>query len=531
MPTNKIPNVEILESLENFVNRNIPNKGSDVNHEQSFDALAKLEGKSTVAPFDVWNRNGQYTLVDGRFSEYRWAVKNKVQISFTEHTFKDLRSARVFMIQTLLKKPNLSQGLRLLAAQSLKEDFKAIAKAQQGKRTDLKQGGNENFQKFHTNVAIAKLAKVSPATATHFFKIQRNGAKAFGEPQAKIYIDEICSEITSIGAVYRKLEEAEGKEKAKGDYTTGELESKASNTVQAKFDITSTANIKASATNDKKKVIYDNPSILDGFENKILHGDNRTILKKLPDNFATVVLTSPPYNVDNVNYDVPYIRVPYAQYLKDLKPTIVESARTLRDGGAFVYNIADVRTYDNDRKDYLTTPIVADIVQMVKDLNIGLKFYITIIWNKHNAFKRENKGSLSPTCPVFRTNHEYLIVFKKNTWDLKPIGNAPSDLTRAEYREYTKSVWDISPNCKNRDGHPCPFPSELVKRVVKLFSFVGDVIVDPYLGSGSTTAVAASLGRKWFGCDLSEKYCQSARKRTNDEYQNFLKSISKTKAA
>lgn len=536
MSQNKIKNVKLLESLERLVNRKaqkIKNNGSDINSfqaEDSFDAFSKLEGKSTVAPFDVWkDSKGEYTLVDGRFSEYRWALKNKVQISFKEHTFKDLCEARIFMISNLLKKPNLSQGLRLLAAQTLKEDFQSIAKAQQGKRTDLKPGNKESFQRFHTHVAIARLAGVSPATATHFSAIQKDGDRYFGKEQKETYIDEICSEVTSIGAVYRKLEEAKEKEKAKADFFAAQLKSKTSQAHQVKIDKTSTSETKVSSKNHKEKAIYDNPSTDDGFENKIIHGDNRNILKKLPDAFATVVLTSPPYDVDNVNYDIPFMRVPYAQYLKDLEPVIIESARILRDGGTFVCNIADVRTYDEDRNDYLTTPIVADIVQRVKNLNVGLKFYNTIIWNKHEAFKKDNKGSLSPACPVFKTNHEYLIVFKKNTWDLKPIGNAPSDLTRAEYREYTKSVWNISPNCKGKKDHPCPFPSELAKRVTKLFSYVGDVIVDPYLGTGTVTAIAASLGRKWFGCDISEKYCDDAEKRTQAEHQNFLASLPKSK--
>jgi DNA modification methylase len=90
-------------------------------------------------------------------------------------------------------------------------------------------------------------------------------------------------------------------------------------------------------------------------------------------------------------------------------------------------------------------------------------------------------------------------------------------------------VWNIVPQSKGKGDHPCPFPNSLVERVIRTLSFVGDVVVDPWLGSGTVTAEAARLGRRWFGCDISTKYCAHAAERTEKAHKEFLSQMKTAK--
>ena len=111
-------------------------------------------------------------------------------------------------------------------------------------------------------------------------------------------------------------------------------------------------------------------------------------------------------------------------------------------------------------------------------------------------------------------NHEYLMVWAKDEFELENISGRPSDITLEEWQEWMSSVWSIYPVTRTKIPHPCTFPIRLVERIIKMFSYVGDIVLDPFVGSGTTTACAAALDRCWIGIDSNPAYCDYAMKRT-----------------
>jgi DNA modification methylase len=516
MQTN-LNNVVLLKTFERIISRQHKGTAAEFTSNDHFKKLCELQPNQVSVPHILWTYKDKKVLVDGRFAEFRYKLANNLPISVEEKSFKNISEARRFMITTLLSQPNLSNGCKLLAANALRNDLRKLAKKQQGLRFDLKQSERAEFKPLHTNLEVAKLVNIGQQTVSRFFNILEQGSSYFGKAETEKHIDDICSGQQTVNAVYRWLREKKGIQKAIAKYA------KKHNFIPPIEE----SEVTDDSQNIEKEDVYVNPSDLNGFENKIVCGDYKTELKKLPNGFCSLILTSPPYNVDNVDYDIPCPRMPYAEYLKDLEPFFVESSRILKDGGRLVINIADVNTYGKDSEQMLTTPIVADIVQMVRNLNVGLKYRATIIWNKRCAYSKFHLGIPSPSNPILKTNHEYLIVFSKGSWELKPsVENAPSDLTMAEYLKWSTTVWDIVPASKCKLDHPCPYPEQFVERVLKLFSFVGDTVVDCFLGTGSLTAVAARLGRKWYGCDISAKYCKQAAERTAKAYKEFCKKAS-----
>ena len=137
-----------------------------------------------------------------------------------------------------------------------------------------------------------------------------------------------------------------------------------------------------------------------------------------------------------------------------------------------------------------------------------------IIWLKNNLRKLTAWGSWkSPSCPYLSYPFEFIEVFSKDT--LKHPGNKEDiDITKDEFIKYVNGHWSMAPETKMKDyGHPAMFPEELVERCLKLFSYKGDVVLDPFNGAGTTTFVANKLGRKYIGIDMSETYCKVAESR------------------
>ena len=140
-----------------------------------------------------------------------------------------------------------------------------------------------------------------------------------------------------------------------------------------------------------------------------------------------------------------------------------------------------------------------------------------IIWQKAKGANGSCAwGSwMSAKSPRLRDIHEYLLVFAKQDYSRPDKGE--SDIKGDEFMEATLSVWEIPPESAKRVGHPAPFPVALAERVIKLYSYVGDVVLDPFVGSGSTCVAAANINRLYVGYDISDEYCDIAEKRIIDE--------------
>ncbi len=455
-----------------------------------------LKDAKQVEPFLVYRHEGKYVLLEDRYLEYLAVVEAKLDFDIIKRKFCNISEARIFFIQRVLIKSHLNAAQRIILALSLKDHYTKKAKANQGRRTDLLSLSQKSFESIHVTKKLAGAANVGVQSFNRMKQLVEKGEEVLGKDKADEFIEKVIQDKMSISAVYRKYRDQKEVDEKVKDFA---------------YD-------------------YENPSLKDGFRDKILQGDNINVLKKLPDECCSLVFTSPPYNVHKVDYDVEVPVVSYGKYLKKLSKMWVESSRILRKGGRLAINIASTYTEGKDREKFYNTPILADIVQQMRDLNLPLKYRTTIIWNKRHAFKKLIKGSVaSCSNPCFIANYEYIIVFSKDQWELEPeVPGAPSDLTREVYREWTTGVWDITPMSRGVKGHPAPYPETLCERVIKMFSFVGDTVVDPYLGTGTTTAVAARLGRRYFGCDISKEYCSNAAERTEKARKEFLRNCEST---
>src|SRR5262249_7141143 len=146
-------------------------------------------------------------------------------------------------------------------------------------------------------------------------------------------------------------------------------------------------------------------------------------------------------------------------------------------------------------------------------LRIGYLMRAEIIWRKaKGAAGNCAWGSWkSPANPVVRDVHEYCLSFSKGRFDRVVKGK--SDITADEFMEATLSVWDIPPEQARRVGHPAPFPVGLPRRFIELYTYRGELVLDPFIGSGSTAVAAVISGRSWVGYDISDEYCALTRAR------------------
>ena len=159
---------------------------------------------------------------------------------------------------------------------------------------------------------------------------------------------------------------------------------------------------------------------------------------------------------------------------------------------------------------------------------VGWKYHSTIIWNEQNISSRTAWGSwLSASAPYVIAPVEVIVILYKKRWK-KENGSKISDISKKEFLAWTNGVWNFSGESKRKVGHPTPFPIELPKRCIKLFSYVGDTILDPFLGSGSTLVACSQTGRKGIGIKIDRGYCEMAKQRVIKEgkiYQSRLGDI------
>jgi DNA modification methylase len=249
----------------------------------------------------------------------------------------------------------------------------------------------------------------------------------------------------------------------------------------------------------------------DWWRDRILCGDCRQLLRKMPAGCVHLAITSPPYNV-GLDYDGHNDRMPYEKYLGWLLPVWKELHRVLVPGGRFALNICPTSI-----KDF--RPIHYDMARQLRD--IGFIMRTEILWYKQTMRRRTAWGSFrSPSNPHIVPSWEYVLVFSKGSWKL-PGRKQDADITGEEFIKFSDGFWKILPETRGRqpfrskktDGHPAPFPEELIYRLVKFYSYRGNVVLDPFGGTGTVAAVAARTGRHFVHMDLSKRYCQITARR------------------
>ena len=235
--------------------------------------------------------------------------------------------------------------------------------------------------------------------------------------------------------------------------------------------------------------------------NKIFHQSSES-MNEIPSSSIHLMVTSPPYNVGKI-YDEDLSLDEYRSFIKNV---MLEVYRCLIPGGRICLNIANL-----GRKPYI--PLEAYITEDL--VSLGFLMRGQIIWDKSMSSGGSTAwGSwISASNPTLRDIHEYILVFSKGDFSRKKNSNRDSTITRDDFLELTKSIWRFPSESAKRIGHPAPFPIELVRRCIELFSFSNDVILDPFMGSGTTAIAALKSGRRFVGYEIDSEYIELSDKR------------------
>jgi site-specific DNA-methyltransferase (adenine-specific) len=236
----------------------------------------------------------------------------------------------------------------------------------------------------------------------------------------------------------------------------------------------------------------------------LYHADFLTS-QALTDESVDLIVTSPPYNV-GIEYSTHDDAHTYEAYLTFSERWLRQAYRLSRPDGRLCMNIPLDKNKGGQQS------VCADVTSIAK--KVGWKYHATIIWNEGNISRRTAWGSwMSASAPFVIAPVEVIVVMYKERWKKARRPKAVSDITRQEFMEWTNGVWAFSGESKRRVGHPAPFPRELPRRCIKLFSFVGETVLDPFVGSGTTLLEAYENNRVGIGFEIALEYCQLARKR------------------
>ncbi|MDK2795484.1 MAG: hypothetical protein PWQ58_683 [Archaeoglobaceae archaeon] len=233
-----------------------------------------------------------------------------------------------------------------------------------------------------------------------------------------------------------------------------------------------------------------------------------------------LIVTSPPYNVD-IHYGSYKDDIPYEKYLEFTEKWLSKAFELVKPDGRLCLNIPLDKS--KGRREEGFQSVYADVVSIAK--KVGWKYFSTIVWNESNISRRTAWGSwLNASAPYVIAPVEVIVVFYKKHWK-KTSGSGVSDITREEFIEWTNGLWTFPGENRKKIGHPAPFPLELPKRCIKLFSFVDDVVLDPFLGSGTTLIACSLLNRRGTGVEVDRKYCELAKNRLIKEGKIFQREL------
>ena len=245
------------------------------------------------------------------------------------------------------------------------------------------------------------------------------------------------------------------------------------------------------------KIFFENTSV------KIIN-DNVLLTKEVDEKSIDLIVTSPPYNVD-IKYNSHDDKISYEDYLEFSKEWMSRCFEWLKNDGRFCLNIPLDKNKNGQQS------VGADLTTIAKQ--IGFKYHSSIVWNEGNISRRTAWGSwMRASAPFVIAPVELIVVLYKEIWK-KTSGSKISDIARKDFMDWTNGLWTFNGESAKRTGHPAPFPIELPHRCIKLFSYVDDIVLDPFLGSGSTLVASVLDSRRSIGIDVDLEYCKLSKKR------------------
>lgn len=442
--------------------------------------------------------NHDYLILDGRrrYNAALAAGLTEVPCSFVEISPDDEVD---FMMRRALLRRNMAEFAKYELARNYRVRLADQAKAKQQAGGKLKVSQKSDKPPLNTNKALGELLGTSSDTVGRFLYLDRHAT-----PEDK---QALRQDQASINEVYNKTKERVNNE-------TRER--------QAQQAIAKRPNYVANTG--------------DGYENKVLCGDSREVMKQVPDGAATLVIFSCPYATGLVKYDK-YEYTGYDDLLKLVSSVIQESYRVLRHGGRMIINMdnASANEGSKDTAKMGKRDFAYDLKKYAYE-SAGFEHFDDAFWFKQKTAgskKRRAVGTLcNPTNPSLRHNVENVMMFHKGTRELIGDDSLNQPLTK-HFDHFTVSAWNY--DAKNKTAgdaganinswwyinaakhmpglHPCPFPELLVELCLICLARRGDLVIDPFNGSGTTTAVAQRLGYRFLGIDISEAYCAEAQGR------------------
>lgn len=245
------------------------------------------------------------------------------------------------------------------------------------------------------------------------------------------------------------------------------------------------------------------------YQNKIVCADSEKYLSRIPDNCVDLIFTSPPYNFGLEYDDVGDDAAVWRDYFAKLDKVWDQCIRILKHGGRLVVNIQPLYSDYVPAHHFISNSLTSK----------GLIWKGEVMWEKNNYnCKYTAWGSWkSPSNPYMKYSWEFVEIFCKGS--LKLEGDSKdADIAADDFKKWVYGKWSIAPERNMKEyGHPAMFPESLAKRVIQLFSFRGNIVLDPFMGVGTTCVVARRLGRSYLGVDTSQQYCDKTEERINSE--------------
>jgi site-specific DNA-methyltransferase (adenine-specific) len=254
---------------------------------------------------------------------------------------------------------------------------------------------------------------------------------------------------------------------------------------------------------------------------RVIHGSS-TDMAEVADGSVALVVTSPPYfagKAYETELDAEHVPSTYLEYLQMLRDVFAECVRTLEPGGRIAVNVANL-----GRRPFRS--LAADVTSILQD-DLRLLLRGEVIWVKQRGASGSCAwGSFQRAAnPVLRDLTERVVIASKGRFDRavpqaeRARAGLPSTSTmyRDEFMDATLDLWEIPPESAKRVGHPAPFPVELPQRLINLYTYRGDLVLDPFMGSGTTAVAALRTGRHFVGYDTDADYVDAAVRRVDDE--------------
>jgi len=239
----------------------------------------------------------------------------------------------------------------------------------------------------------------------------------------------------------------------------------------------------------------------------IRQGDCLDIMKGMEDESIDLIVTSPPY----LNLREYSSWGSYTEYMQDVDKWFTEMYRIVKKGGHICWNIQE-NIPEPTKKGRNYHPVLPDTIRLAVDK--GLIWEKNVVWNKKNATQVLFGSYPYPPTPIFMDLVEYIAVFKKQgklTFTKEQKEKAKVEKER--WFEIARNVWEIAPEKAKRIGHPAPYPVELPKRFIEVMTVHDSIVLDPFLGSGTTGIAALEMGRNFIGIERDENYIKLAQKR------------------